>query len=132
MHIYTLRWACRCKEGPIIKALSQLSGVGYMDHTAPMHVSMFNRFDIVLRWLPKPNTTLLLYQGLRPNIGGVFWTSRTFFLVILSRILSLNILLLKRVTGLCLHFHGRRTKRTYTCIHNLQHKKNEKKQQNKR
>ena len=61
---------------------------------------MLNRFDIFLRWLPKPNTTLLLYPGLGPaiNIGGVFEMSQTFFLVILSRILSLNILFLKRAT----------------------------------
>lgn len=32
------------------------------------------RFDIILCWLPRPNTTLLVYSGLRPtiNIGGVF------------------------------------------------------------
>ena len=41
---------------------------------AKMHVSMLNRFDKLIRWLPKPNTTLLLYPGLGPaiNIGGVF------------------------------------------------------------
>ena len=38
---------------------------------------MLNRFDILLRWLPKPNKTLLLYPGLGPtiNIGGVFLIS---------------------------------------------------------
>ena len=42
---------------------------------------MLNRFDILLRWLLKPNTTLPLYPGLGQtiNIGGVFQTSRTFF-----------------------------------------------------
>ena len=89
---------------------------------------ILNRFDILLHWLAKPNTILLLYPGLGPtiNIGGVIQTS-AFFLVILSRILSLNILLLKREIGLCLHhFRERRTKRTYTCIHNPQHNKKRK------
>ena len=38
-----------------------------------MRGSMIIRFDIFLCWLPKPNTTLLLYPDLGPaiNIGGI-------------------------------------------------------------
>ena len=50
-----------------------------------MRVSMLNRFDILLRWLSKANTTLLLYPGLGPAIiiGVIFQMSQTFLLVII-------------------------------------------------
>ena len=32
---------------------------------------MFNEFDIILRWLPKPSTTNLLDSGPTTNVGGV-------------------------------------------------------------
>ena len=42
---------------------------------------MLDRFEKFLRWLPKPNITLLLNPGLGPTInrGGDFQTSRNFF-----------------------------------------------------
>ena len=50
-----------------------------------MIVSILN--NILLAWLPKPNTTLLFYLGLRLaiNIGGVFLTNNSFQIKTITR-----------------------------------------------